>query len=110
DLTLEIETAHGTDSLGSRFGFRTAQFTTDGFRLNGRLVKIRGLNRHQAFPYVGYAMGRRAQERDAEIMKRTLKCNLVRTSHYPQSKWFLDHCDRIGLLVFEEIPGWQHIG
>ena len=37
-------------------------------------------------------------------------CNLVRTSHYPQSPWFLDHCDRIGLLVFEEIPGWQHIG
>ena len=34
----------------------------------------------------------------------------MRTSHYPQSPWFLDHCDRIGLLVFEEIPGWQHIG
>lgn len=30
--------------------------------------------------------------------------------HYPQSTYFLDHCDRIGLLVFEEIPGWQHIG
>jgi beta-galactosidase len=44
------------------------------------------------------------------MMKNTLKCNLVRTSHYPQSKWFLDQCDRIGLLVFEEIPGWQHIG
>ncbi|MCY1511474.1 Beta-galactosidase [compost metagenome] len=55
-------------------------------------------------------MGRSAQERDAEILKNTLHCNLVRTSHYPQSKWFLDHCDRIGLLVFEEIPGWQHIG
>ncbi len=47
---------------------------------------------------------------DAEIMKHTLKCNVVRTSHYPQSTWFLDHCDRVGLLVFEEIPGWQHIG
>ena len=55
-------------------------------------------------------MGRRAQERDAEILKHELKCNIVRTSHYPQSEWFLDHCDRIGLLVFEEIPGWQHIG
>ena len=109
-VTVEIETAAGADSLASTFGFRTAEFGVDGFRLNGRLLKIRGLNRHQAFPYVGYAMGRRAQERDAEIMKRTLKCNLVRTSHYPQSTWFLDHCDRIGLLVFEEIPGWQHIG
>lgn len=109
-ITATLQTDKGDDALSSSFGFRTAEFTVDGFRLNGRPLKIRGLNRHQAFPYVGYAMGRSAQERDAELMKNTLKCNLVRTSHYPQSKWFLDHCDRIGLLVFEEIPGWQHIG
>lgn len=107
---VELVTDHGPDRHATRFGFRTASFTAEGFLLNGRKLKLRGLNRHQAFPYVGYAMGRSAQERDAEIMKRTLKCNIVRTSHYPQSKWFLDHCDRIGLLVFEEIPGWQHIG
>ncbi len=109
-ITLDLQTNHGTDSLTAHFGFRTAEFTPEGFLLNGKPLKIRGLNRHQAWPYVGYAMGRTAQERDAEILKNTLKCNLVRTSHYPQSKWFLDHCDRIGLLVFEEIPGWQHIG
>ncbi len=110
EVEAQLRSDRGSDRLASRFGFRTAEFTTDGFKLNGRPLKIRGLNRHQAFPYVGYAMGRTAQERDAEILKNTLHCNLVRTSHYPQSKWFLDHCDRIGLLVFEEIPGWQHIG
>ncbi|GLS17120.1 beta-galactosidase [Labrys miyagiensis] len=110
DMDVELRTDAGKDSLSSSFGFRTAAFTTEGFLLNGRKLKIRGLNRHQAYPYAGYAMGRSAQERDAEIVKRVLKCNLVRTSHYPQSKYFLDHCDRIGLLVFEEIPGWQHIG
>jgi beta-galactosidase len=109
-ITASLETDQGSDSVTSTFGFRTAEFTVDGFVLNGKPLKIRGLNRHQAFPYVGYAMGRSAQERDAELMKNALKCNLVRTSHYPQSTWFLDHCDRIGLLVFEEIPGWQHIG
>ncbi|WVT76859.1 glycoside hydrolase family 2 TIM barrel-domain containing protein (plasmid) [Sinorhizobium chiapasense] len=110
EIEVQLRSDRGSDRHSSRFGFRTAEFTTDGFKLNGRPLKIRGLNRHQAFPYVGYAMGRTAQERDAEMLKNSLHCNLVRTSHYPQSKWFLDHCDRIGLLVFEEIPGWQHIG
>ncbi|PDT31535.1 beta-galactosidase [Rhizobium sp. L9] len=110
EISVEIRTEHGSDRLSTRFGFRTAEFTPEGFRLNGKPLKLRGLNRHQAFPYVGYAAGRSAQERDADIMKSVLKCNIVRTSHYPQSKWFLDRCDTIGLLVFEEIPGWQHIG
>ena len=105
-----LELTLGDDSLTARFGFRTAEFTADGFRLNGKPLKIRGLNRHQSFPYAGYALGRAAQERDAEILKHQLHVNLVRTSHYPQSPWFLDHCDRIGLLVLEELPGWQHIG
>ena len=99
-----------SDVLDTTFGFRTAEFTPEGFLLNGKPLKLRGLNRHQSFPYVGYALGRAAQERDAEILKHQLHVNIVRTSHYPQSTWFLDHCDRLGLLVFEEIPGWQHIG
>lgn len=107
---ISITTDEGVDQVTVPFGFREAEFRADGFYLNGKHLKLRGLNRHQSYPYVGYAMGRRAQERDAEVMKRELKCNIVRTSHYPQSKWFLDHCDRIGLMVFEEIPGWQHIG
>ena len=109
-LTAEITTEHGKDSVSSRFGFRTVEFRTDGFFLNGQNIKLRGLNRHQAWPHLGYAMGRRGQEKDADQMKFDLRCNIVRTSHYPQSKWFLDRCDEIGLLVFEEIPGWQHIG
>ena len=109
-LELALETPHGADAWTTAFGFRTAEFTADGFVLNGKRLKLRGLNRHQSWPYAGYAMGRAAQERDAEILKRQLHLNIVRTSHYPQSPWFLDACDRLGLLVFEEIPGWQHIG
>ncbi len=97
------------DRVGSRFGLRFCEFRPDGFYLNGSRFKLLGLNRHQSFPYVGGAMPKRVQRRDADLIKE-LGVNLVRTSHYPQSRHFLDRCDEIGLLVFEEIPGWQHIG
>ncbi|MGA9979785.1 MAG: glycoside hydrolase family 2 TIM barrel-domain containing protein [Candidatus Sulfotelmatobacter sp.] len=98
------------DEDSRRFGFREAQFTDHGFELNGKILKLRGLDRHQTFPFVGQAMPGRAQRRDAQILRNKLKCNIVRTSHYPQSRHFLDACDEVGLLVLEEIPGWQHIG
>ena len=97
------------DRLSARFGFRLCEFRPDGFYLNGRRRKLVGFNRHQSYPYVGNAMPRRIQRRDAEFIKE-LGANTVRTSHYPQSRHFLDRCDELGLLVFEEIPGWQHIG
>lgn len=98
------------DRFSAKIGFREARVEPDGFYLNGNRVQLRGLNRHQSYPYVGYAMPERIQRRDADILKNELGLNLVRTSHYPQSTHFLDRCDEIGLLVFEELPGWQHIG
>lgn len=91
-------------------GFRDAWFAKDGFYLNGEKIKLMGLNRHQTYPYIGAAAPARLQRKDADIVKDELGCNIVRTSHYPQSRHFLDRCDEIGLLVFEEIPGWQWIG
>ena len=98
------------DQDSRRIGFRHAEFTDHGFELNGKVIKLRGLDRHQTFPFVGQAMPGRCQRSDANILRNKLKCNIVRTSHYPQSRHFLDACDEMGLLVLEEIPGWQHIG
>ena len=98
------------DEDSRRIGFREATFTDHGFSLNGKIVKLRGLDRHQTFPFVGGAMPARVQRQDAKILRNVLHCNIVRTSHYPQSRHFLDACDELGLLVLEEIPGWQHIG
>ena len=98
------------DEKSYRFGLRTAKFENDGFYLNGKKMKLRGLNRHQSFAYTGYAMPKSMQRLDADILKNELGVNAVRTSHYPQSQHFIDRCDELGLLVFTEIPGWQHIG
>ena len=110
-LTLQLKEGEEVlDEKQVRFGFREIAFEADGFFLNGEQVKLRGLDRHQSWPYVGYAMPKRPQQLDADLLRSELGCNIVRTSHYPQSQHFIDRCDEIGLLVFTEIPGWQHIG
>ena len=58
------------DEYATRIGFREARFTPQGFMLNGKHIKLRGLNRHQTFPYVGGAMPARVQRRDAMILKQ----------------------------------------
>ena len=97
-------------SSEQRIGFREASFKADGFYLNGERLKIFGLNRHQLFPYIGMAAPKRLQRRDAELFRHDLNCNMVRCSHYPQSSHFLDACDELGLMVWEEPPGWQYVG
>ncbi|MBR3700156.1 MAG: glycoside hydrolase family 2 protein [Clostridiales bacterium] len=110
ELSMTLRNGGREDTFTVRFGFRDAVFKADGFYLNGVKIKLRGLNRHQCWPYVGYAMPKSMQRMDADILKNELGLNAVRTSHYPQSHHFIDRCDEIGLLVFTEIPGWQNIG
>ncbi len=105
-----LKTKYGTQIIHDRFGFRETKFTPHGFILNGEIMKLRGLNRHQSYPYVGYAMPRSMQALDAEIMKHDLALSITRTSHYPPSQHFINRCDELGLLVMIEIPGWQYIG
>jgi beta-galactosidase len=93
-----------------RIGFREADFRRDGFFLNGRRLKLFGVNRHHLYPFAGAAMPDRVQRRDAEIIRRELNCNMVRCSHYPQAEAFLDACDELGLMAWEEAPGWGYLG
>lgn len=87
-------------------GIRFAQMTEQGFLLNGRLMKLWGVNRHQQYPYIGVAASDEAQRREARLLK-SMGMNTVRLSHYPQSPAFLDECDRQGLILIEPVPGWQ---
>jgi beta-galactosidase len=111
DVVVDVRSGpRSLDQRVVRIGFREARFTPDGFFLNGRRLKLFGLNRHQWYPFAGGAMPDRVQRRDAEILRRELNCTMIRCSHYPQSSAFLDACDELGLLVWEEIPGWGRIG
>lgn len=109
NLKCILTSEFGEDTITKAIGFRSIKFSKDGFYLNNKQIKLIGLNRHQSYPYIGYAASKSLQEDDVKILKRDLGINLVRTSHYPQSEDFLDACDKLGLLVFSETPGWQYI-
>jgi beta-galactosidase len=100
------------DECREKIGLRSISFSkTDGrFSINGKPLWLRGLNRHETFPFIGRSAANRLQAKDADILKYDLGCNIVRCSHYPQDPEFLSRCDEIGLLVLEEIPGWCFVG
>jgi len=107
---LTVELRDGATVIHSRtetIGFRTITFTNNiGFFLNGKKVMMRGANRHEFWPNSGRTTSRALSIADIHLMK-DMNMNAVRMSHYPPSKHFLEECDRLGLLVIDELAGWQ---
>ncbi len=93
-------------SRSQKIGVRSIAYAADGFYLNGKKLYQRGTNRHQEYPYVGYAISDEAQYRDAVKIKEA-GFDMVRLSHYPQSPAFMRACDELGLMVIDCITGWQ---
>lgn len=85
-------------TLVRRVGFRHIRVSGNRLLLNGRPVRLRGVNRHEAHPLRGRSLTPELCRRDAELF-RAANCNFVRTSHYPPSEEFLDACDELGLMV-----------
>jgi beta-galactosidase len=100
------------DDCREQMGIRSVFFSESqgNFSINGDVFKLRGLNRHETYPFIGRAASNRLQAKDADILKYDLGCTIVRCSHYPQDPEFFSRCDEIGLLAIEEVPGWQYVG
>jgi len=97
----------GTDSeyvARERFGIRHIEFVDRGpFKLNGERLLLRGTSRHE--DHAGYAAAMPDELIDQEMqLIKDMGVNFIRLAHYQQSRLVLEHCDRLGILVWEEIP------
>jgi beta-galactosidase len=94
------------DQRRTRIGIRRIEFDGAKLRINGQPMFLRGVNRHQEYPYVGYAISRAADYRDARRIKEA-GFDLVRLSHYPHSPYFMAAADELGLVLLNSVLGWQ---
>jgi len=97
------------DDLQTRIGLRTIRCANRRLELNGDPIRLAGVNRHEMHPDFGSAVPPGLMLGDLMILK-SMGANFVRGSHYPQKREFLDLCDALGFLVWEEMLGWQQGG
>jgi beta-galactosidase len=95
------------EARGRDLGLRRVELDADGFRLNGRMLKLQGVNRHEHHGSRGPALTA-TDTRDELRAIRRAHCTLVRTSHYPNHPRMYELCDRLGLLVMDEADVESH--
>src|SRR5690606_6432048 len=108
-LRIKVTSAGGFHELEQKIGFRHFEFKKQGpFYLNGERLMLRGTHRHEDHAGVGSAMTEEQIVREMEMMKE-IGVNFIRLGHYQQSRIVLEQCDRLGIMVWEEIP-WNRGG
>ena len=97
----------GSEVIGEEVGLRTIANDKGVFKINGKAIKFRGVNRHDSYPDTGYAASLEQLEKDLQLMKMH-NVNAIRTSHYPNAPVFYKLCDRYGFYVIDEADLEMH--
>jgi beta-galactosidase len=106
---IRLSSSFGTMNVIERFGFRYFEFVPHGpFKLNGERLLLKGTHRHEDHALLGAAMTDDLVRKEMELIQ-AMGANFLRLAHYQQSRYVLDLCDELGLLVWEEIP-WSRGG
>jgi beta-galactosidase len=108
--TLELALSSG-QKITEKIGLREVKIVDGVLQLNGRPIKLRGVNHHDLWPDTGRATTESKLRRDLELIKGA-NCNFVRTSHYPPHPKLIELCDELGLYVMDEVPfgfGEEHL-
>ncbi|MBQ4336826.1 MAG: hypothetical protein IJC34_06515 [Lentisphaeria bacterium] len=103
-VTVSVE---GAGSVTETFGIREIKACGTKLFLNGKELYLRGFNRHESSGISGGSSSESLMLRDLQNLKN-LHCNFVRGAHYTQNPRFLDLCDRMGILVWDETLGWNN--
>ena len=99
--TLKNEKGDTLEIIPQRIGFRKIEIKAGQFLVNGQPILIKGVNRHETDPLTGHVISKQAMLKDVQLMKQ-FNINSVRTSHYPNSEYWLELCDEYGLYVIDE--------
>jgi len=91
----------GEEVLVFNVGFRKIEIIDGVFSINGKAVKLKGVNRHDSHPELGQTVPLEHMKKDLMLMKRH-NINTIRTSHYPNDPRFMDICDEYGFYVIDE--------
>ena len=95
------------DKAECYFGVRKIEIRGDIFYINGKAVKLKGVNRHEQHPRTGKHVSLNSIIRDLELMKQA-NINMIRTSHYPNDPLFYELCDKYGFYVMDEANQESH--
>jgi beta-galactosidase len=95
------------DKAECYFGVRKIEVRGDVFYINGKAVKLKGVNRHEQHPRTGKHVSRNTMLRDLELMKQA-NINMIRTCHYPDDPLFYELCDKYGFYVMDEANQETH--